>query len=253
MRPSSSPAVQRLLDASRIPAPEIVGPEALQRLPEPVRRYLSVAKVVGKRIPRTVHLKQSGTFRTTPEQQWISMEAEEWHSTSPSGFVWQATIRPKPLIRISVTDAFVDGHGFLEARAQSLIPMAKFSGAETDSGELVRYLLEISWFPQYWASPLVTWQPVDERTSAVSIEAGDIHASAQITFGDDGLPERATTQRYRIIGKRSEMTPYLGRLHDYREVEGVLVPFQFSAAWLLPKGEFEYIRGTISDLTYSYS
>ena len=253
MTRSLSTEVRQLLEFSRVSSLETVSPEAVEHLPEPVRRYLLAAKVIGKRIPRTVHLKQSGCFRTSPEQKWFPMEAEEWHSTTPPGFVWQATLRPKPLIRISVTDAFVDGHGLLEARAQSLIPLGSFRGAELDKGELTRFLLEIVWFPQSWISPFVAWQPVDQQSSMVSIDAGGVRASARIIFGADGLPLQASTERYRLIGKRFETTPYLGRFQDYREVEGMLVPFQVSAVWILPKGEFEYFRGTMSDLTYSYN
>jgi hypothetical protein len=244
--------VQRLLALAQAPSPETLCPQNIASLPDPVRRSLLAANVPGKRIPRTVHLKQSGTFRTSPEQKWFPVEAEEWHSTNPPGFVWCASLRPKPLIRISVIDAFVDGHGFLEARAQSLIPMGHFTGPETDAAELTRFLLETAWFPQYWASPFVTWQPVDEQSSTISIEIGSTRVSAQIVFGQNGLPSQVSTERYRIVGKRFVKTPYLGRLHEYAEVEGMLLPIQASVAWLLPKGEFEYFRATIRDLTYSY-
>lgn len=253
MSRSVSLEVRKLLDLSRMSPPETVCPEVAEHLPEPVRRYLLTANVIGKRVPRIVHLRQSGSFRTSPDRKWIPMEAEEWHSTTPPGFVWQATFRPRPLIRISVTDAFVGGHGMLEARAQSIVPIGKFSGPEMDLGELVRFLLEIVWFPQCWVSPFVMWQAVDQQSSVASICVGEVRVSARIVFGEDGLPVEAFTERHRMIGKRFELTSYTVRLGDYRPVEGVLVPFEVSAAWLLSKGEFEYFRGTVSDLSYSYA
>jgi hypothetical protein len=49
----------------------------LADLPEPVRRYLRYAGVVGKPFPRTVWPRQKGRMRAAPGQPWMSLDAEE--------------------------------------------------------------------------------------------------------------------------------------------------------------------------------
>jgi hypothetical protein len=38
----------------------------------------------------------------------------------------------------------------------------------------------------------------------------------------------------------------------YQEVHEVLVPSEVSVAWILSEGKFEYFRGTITDLNYTW-
>src|SRR4030042_4326425 len=61
----------------------------LERLPEPVQRYLAYSGVVGKQIPRTVRLKQVGRIRQGEKSAWMKIEAVEYYSTTPPGFIWK--------------------------------------------------------------------------------------------------------------------------------------------------------------------
>jgi hypothetical protein len=252
MNRALSRKVKLLLEqAHRSPA-DPVNAKLIENLPNPVRRYLKLAQVVGKKIPRTVHLRQTGSFKTGPDRKWTPMVGEQWFSLDPPGFIWQGTIRLSPLLWISATDSFVNGHGSLGVKGMSVIPIGKFSGPETDSGELARFLLELVWFPSSWLSKFIVWQPVDEQSAGVAIHVGNVHASAFVFFGEDGLPARTLTNRYRVVGGRFEMTTWLARCKDYQDIHGVLVPFEVSVAWVLPEGEFEYFRGTITELTYAW-
>jgi hypothetical protein len=244
--------VKQLLEQARQSSADAVDARVIEKLPNPVQRYLRVAQVVGKKPPRTVHLKQTGSFKTGPNSKWNPMEAEQWFSPDRPGFIWQGTIRPAPPLWISATDAFVNGRGSLEIKGLSVIPMGSFSGPETDSGELVSFLLELVWFPACWLSRFIVWHSVDEQSAGVAIRVGELQASAFVFFGEDGLPARTLTNRYRLVGRRFEMATLFARCGSYREVHGVLVPFEVSVAWVLPEGEFEYFRATITDLNYTW-
>ncbi|MGE5139374.1 MAG: DUF6544 family protein [Rudaea sp.] len=182
--------VLRLLESARRAIGPPISTAGFAGLPLPVARYLTLARVAGKRLPRTVHLRQSGTMRTAPDKRWMALEAEQWFSLDPPGFIWRGAIRPNPLLRVSAVDRFVDGHGSMRISAWGKIPMSTVSGPETDSGELLRFLVEAIWFPAFWLSPLISWQPVDEQSARAFIRVNGIEVSSQMLFGDDGLLPR---------------------------------------------------------------
>ena len=243
--------VARLLAGAR-PAPgDPISAAEFTRFPHPVARYLSLAGVAGKLVPRTVHVLQSGAMLTAPGKRWVPLEAEQWFSLDPPGFLWRGSIRPARLVRIVATDRFVDGHGRLDISAWGKIPMNSASGPETDSGELLRFLVETVWFPAFWLSPAVSWQALDDSSAQVSMQANGIPVSATIRFGADGLPCGTEARRYRIVGKRFELTPWRGACEDYREVSGVLVPHRIAVTWGLPRGDFEWLRVTVERIEYA--
>ena len=63
----------------------VVTEEMLADLPNPVRRYLRYAGVVGQPFPGTIRLRQKGTMRFG--QRWLPLDAEEHYSVQSPGFV----------------------------------------------------------------------------------------------------------------------------------------------------------------------
>ena len=78
------------------PAPSATVSEAdLQRLPEPVRRWLRYAQIVGTARPTTVRLRQEGDFQLEG-RGWLPYQAEQYFTTNPPGFLWKASFRMGP-------------------------------------------------------------------------------------------------------------------------------------------------------------
>src|SRR5712691_5421030 len=105
-------------------------------VPEVMQRYLSYAGVVGKEPIRTVRLKQQGFMRQQQGQKWLPLVAEQYFTTTPPAFLWHASIRPFPLVSISATDQFSDGHGNMLIKLWSFITVGNARGPEMDQGEL---------------------------------------------------------------------------------------------------------------------
>ena len=242
--------VLHLMESAQPARDTPISPADFARLPAPVSRYLAAARVAGTRAPRAVHLRQSGTMRTSPEKGWTALHAEQWFSLDPPGFVWQGDIRPNPLLRISAVDRFLDGHGSMQISAWGKLPLGTVSGPETDSGELLRFLVEAIWFPAFWLSPRIAWQHIDKRSARVSLRVREVEVSSRMIFGGDGMPSGIEAQRYRTIGKRFELTPWRGRCNDYRQANGVLIPHRITVTWGLPQGDFEWLRASIDQIEY---
>src|SRR5690349_17875240 len=66
----------------------VVTAQMLAELPAPLHRYLTVVGVLGRPPVRTVHLTQRGRMRPGPQQPWIALDAVQYYTVSPPGFVW---------------------------------------------------------------------------------------------------------------------------------------------------------------------
>jgi hypothetical protein len=238
-----------ILEAGRhVAAFEIVEAH-LANLPEPVRRYLLLAGVVGRKNIRTVHLRQKGLFRLKPEGKWLPFAAEQWFGTEAPEFLWAARIRFLPFLNIVATDRFTGGHGRLVAQLFSF-KMADAAGPEVDHGELLRYLAEIVWFPTAWISPHIDWEGVDAKTAKATLNLPGISASMLLHFDEFGRLATFSTQRYMTEGGRFLLRDWGGQCGDYQRVDGLLIPMKASVMWRLATGDFEYFRGEITEIAY---
>jgi len=139
--------VNALLGASTERASRVITEANLATLPEPVQRWLRWAQVVGKPIPTTIHLKQTGRFKLSETGGWMPFTAEETYTTDPPGFVWKTSMQMFPLVSIIGRDQYVDGHGSIQMRVLGIVPVADAAGPAMDQGALLRYLNETIWFP----------------------------------------------------------------------------------------------------------
>ena len=112
----------------------IVTEEMLQKLPDPVKKYLKYAGVVGKPIVQTVRLKQVGKIRKDAKQPWMNFDAKQYYSVNPPCFVWIAYMRIFGLPIVRVRDFYMEGRGNMLIKALSF-----FTGEKAESsGALAR-------------------------------------------------------------------------------------------------------------------
>ena len=79
----------------------------------------------------------------------------------------------------------------------------------------------------------MTWSPIDDRSARATLRLRGREVSASFFFGDDGLLARTAAERPRSDGTRA---PWMGEYSDYREVDGLRVPFVASVNWVLDGG-----------------
>jgi hypothetical protein len=240
-----------LLQHSEQPSPALITETHLRGLPEVVQRYLRYAQVPGKAAIRTVHLKQRGSFRIKAGQAWMPLAAEQYYSTQPPAFLWHGVIKQSPLLSLAAWDRFTDGHGNLMVKLLSFITLVNAHGPEADQGELLRYLSEIPWFPTAWLSDYIQWQAIDDRSARATIQQPGVTASAVLFFDDEGKLTRMNAERSMLVKGKPVLEQWETRGGDYREVQGLRIPFQAEAVWQLPAGDFSYFRGEITEIDFT--
>ena len=157
---------RRLLDRPRPSHPPLVTEEMLAGLPEPARRYLRHAGVVGRPMVDTVRVRQA--CRMQPAPNGSRSRSPPSSGTGGASGVHLGRHRSRwPASRSSAAataTSRVDGP--MTIKAGSLFPIVDAAGPEMDQASLLRYLSEMPWFPSSFLRDRVTWEAVDDSTSA---------------------------------------------------------------------------------------
>ena len=246
------------LEAARLPIePGVFDSGELELLPTPVQHYFREVLKDGQPIVAAVNVAHTGTFNISETgEQWKPFTSNQRVVTRRPGFDWNGRILMVPGLPVRVHDAYVAGEGILHAAVLGLVSMAKLRGTgEVARGELMRFLAEAVWYPTaLLPSQGVVWDAVDDRSSRATLEDGDLTLTLLFPFNEDQTIDtvRAET-RGRTMGGTVVPTPWRGRFWDYAMRDGMRVPLNGEAAWLLPEGPKPYWRGRITRLSYEFA
>jgi hypothetical protein len=224
-------------------------------LPEPVRRYLAKA-IAGRSAPiRRVRLRHGGLFRPSLTGSWLPIRGEQYFTTDPPAFVWWGRVRMAPGLWIDARDRSVDGIGSMLVEIESTVTIADSKGPELDQGALLRLLGEMVWFPTAFLDHrYVRWSAIDNQRARATLRLNDRTVSGEFVFGPDDLPASFSAERYRDIGGgKSVLTPFVGGVADFRQVDGVLVPFHVVGAWVIDGETIEYVDFDVRQLEFDWT
>jgi hypothetical protein len=243
--------VRELWSASGLASPRALDRAELERLPAPVRAYLTRA-IARPTVVRTVRLRHGGTFRTTLDGAWLPIRGEQYFATDPPGFIWWGRVRMAPGLWVDARDRSVDGTGGMLVALESLVRLADGSGDALDQGALLRLLGEMPWFPTAFLDGRhVGWDAIDERRARARLRVGGREVAGTFEFGGDGLPRAFTAERYRDTGGGTAvLTSFIGETSDFREVGGLLVPHLVIGGWIVNGERKDYVRFSIERIEF---
>ncbi|MCM3880534.1 MAG: hypothetical protein ND807_10545 [Vicinamibacterales bacterium] len=225
---------------------------ALERLPDPVRRYLTKAIGARRTFIHSARLRQDGTFRPDLKGRWYPLTGEQYFTADSPGFIWWGRVRPMPGIWMEARDRSVRGAGNMLVVAESTVTLNDARGPELDQGALLRLLGELAWVPTvYLDDRYVRWTAIDDRRAKATLAVEGREVVALFEFGDDDLPARFRAERFRDLGGgKSELTPFLGEYHDYRDVDGVIVPHEMVGSWIIDGTPMPYARFRVAAIEF---
>ena len=223
----------------------------LEPLPEPVRRYLRRAGVVGRPFPRVVHVEQTGTMQLGPEFPRVPLDFVTDYTIDPPGFVWYGTMHVGPLPLARARDVYRDGRGGMLVKAGSLVTVVDASGEEMDRGAMMRYLSEMIWFPAAFLGDNIAFDAIDERSAGVTFTDHGRSVSGRLHVDEAGELVEFTGRQWRTVGQHFELTPWSTPVTGYAEFEGLRLPAGGRACWRLPDGELDYIECAVTGLKYT--
>ncbi|MDH4065178.1 MAG: hypothetical protein OEW19_12325 [Acidobacteriota bacterium] len=181
----------RLAAGARPPSVSVYHERELDGLPDPVARYFRAVLKDGQRIITHARVTWSGEFNMgrPGADKWAAFTAVQDFVPGAPGMVWDARIRMAPGVAVRVRDGFVDGAGSMLGAVLALATVVDKHGTpEMARGSLQRCMAEAAWLPTaLLPSQGVTWSPIDETRALATLRAGEVTASVEFRFGEDGL------------------------------------------------------------------
>ena len=226
----------------------------VEQLPTMVKRYFYHVLENGAPLINRIEIKQRGGFRAKPDmERWSIMSAQQYFSTRPRAFVWDAEISMVPGISINVLDSFIDGKGGMSVKVLSLLPLIDSDdNSELNQGALQRYLAEAVWFPTaLLPSQGVTWTAVSDSVARATISESGVSASLDFEFNDRGeVISVYTPARFREVNGSYIATPWKGYFTQYSDMGGYRIPLHGSVEWHLDGKVYSYWKATLVEVNY---
>lgn len=222
---------------------------AAPALPDAVRDLALRLGVTPEEPPPQIHLTQTGRMkRDLAADGWMTFTATQSIATTSCEFDWRA--RAGPFGLISGRDALVGGEGRFDIMALGIIPIAR--AAHTPAlvrGELMRYLAEIAWAPHaILHNHALGWRVIDAATLAVSAGVGETRCEVTLILDSDGrIAGSYAPDRPRNATRPLMPTPWRGQFSDYRQHNGVWLPFAGEVAWEIEGKAMPYWQCRIAE------
>lgn len=216
----------------------------LENLPAPVQRYFKHVMKEGQPYISYVRLTHNGKFKTGPAKDWVNIEGEQYFTVEKPGFIWKGVTT-----MFTAKDMFFSDKGKLVVSLFSLVKIAGGQGEKYDHGELLRWLGESVWFPtNLLPNENLQWTAVDDQTAQLRFKQNHFSLSYLVSFNDTGEITALQTERY--MGEESLET-WIGKVSDYKEINGITIPTTIEAIYRLNKGDYSYAKFNIKNIEYN--
>lgn len=212
----------------------------INRLPEPVQRYMRWTGVVGKPWIRTACVRQEGRFRLGADRPWMPMKAEQVYTIDPPGMEWRARFKMFGLPLFSANDSYRDGQGHMFGKAAGVFTLFDDRSEKLTMGTLTRYLSEMIWFPIAYLGDNVTWTAVDDRSADVTLTDHGRTASGRMFFDELGRPTTFEAMRYKEDKGTYTLLPWHTPIFEWGERGGLNIPVRGEVYWVMPQGKLTY-------------
>jgi hypothetical protein len=235
--------VRQLFAESERQSARIFSDVQLTNLPKPVQRYFRHVLREGQPYINHVRLTHGGQFKTGLEKKWIRIRGEQYFSTVKPGFIWKGTTT-----LFTARDMYIGGKGRLVVWIASLFKVADGQGVHYDEGELQRWLAESVWFPtNLLPSERIAWRPIDAHTAKLIFTLETMAILFTVSINEVGEIVQMETERFMNPDKKKT---WLCTMSDYKERNGMTIPFHCEAIWRLEKGDYPYARFDVKTIEY---
>jgi uncharacterized protein DUF6920 len=255
---SGTRALRDRLEATRLTfEPTVFDSVELANTPAPIQRYFRAVLKNGQPIVAAARVEHTGTFNMgEAADRWKPFTSTQRVVTRRPGFDWDARVAMIPGVPVLVHDAYVAGEGTLHAAVLGLLSVATLHGrGEVAQGELMRFFAEAAWYPTaLLPSQGVRWDAVDDHSAHATLQDGDITLTLLFRFNEEGLIDTVFAEsRAQIVGGKVTHAPWQCRVWNYAIRDGMRVPLDGEAAWMMAEGAKPYWRGHINTLSYEFA
>lgn len=216
----------------------------LNDLPEPVQLYFKLVLKDGQPYISSVRLEHKGLFKTDLKKGFIKITGEQYFSVVQPQFIWKGTT-----MMFTAIDSYIANKGSLKVFLLDIFKIVDSKGSTLDEGELQRWMAESVWFPtNLLPSEKVKWTSIDTDSAKVSFSYKEISFHFLVAFNTIGEITSMQTQRYMTDKKRET---WLCKMSNYKETNGIRIPFSAEVIWRLPAGDYSYAKFEVQKIKYN--
>jgi len=110
-------------------------------------------------------------------------------------------------------------------------------------------LLPTALLPRYG----IAWTALDDQTARATVTDSGTTVSCDVSFGERNQIERIRALRYRDVGGKSVLAPWVGHFGDYRRIDGMMIPVFADVEWVIAGEKVPYWRGRVVEARYEFA
>ncbi len=221
-------------------------------LPIPVTNYFSFSILNRAALPKTAKISQKAFYRTEQNAEFKELNAVQYYSLSPPGFIWDAEFSNSGLLSMRSIDSYFNGEGNIQIKLLGGITVTDQTGEHIDRSMLSRWLSESVLFPTaLLPRDSLKWSQIDSTTSAVQFTDNGITVSAEVKFNKDGSIASLKSED-RVFYTRSGYRDAVNITHysDYKVFENFRVPTKLKIEWIYDDQKIEFAKIEIINIQY---
>lgn len=234
---------------------KLIKNEDLEKLPNPVEKWLKSTGIVGQKRIRAVSFSQTGKMRLDPNQDnWMEPVAKQYVRVDKPGYLWHVDLPMLPLINTRGRDLFYEGEGSMEIRIGSLIPVVNVKNNDKiNESSLHRFLLELPWYPTAALEEYMTWEEIDKQSARGILSYNGISVEAIFYFNEDSSLVKIESLRYKENDEDAERIPCIGDIKGHTVVDGLKIPNRIDITWIIDGEPFTWYRLENFDIYFLYN
>ena len=232
---------------------QIVTPDDIQHLPEPVQKYLIYSGAVGREKIQNVHIRFNGTFSTSPGRKYQKFESEQYNFFAKPKRIFLMKMRMFGIL-LQGFHLYKDAEAVMKIKIAGLFPVVDAQGEKMNQGETVTVFNDMCLMaPAALIDADVEWQTIDSLTVKATYKNGAITITAILDFNETGeLINFVSNDRFMSAdGKTYKNFPWSTPARDYKDFGGRKVPGYGEAIWLMPEGKYCYGKFNLQTVEYN--
>ncbi len=240
----------------RVPLAERFDPSMVSDLPDPARRFFSFVFQPGARLSTVIELTMTGelSLGTKEDPKYQPMRAEQVLA-APHGLIWRIE-SGSGLMRFGGSDGMLKDRSWTRFWLLRMVPIVR-AGGDSDHlrSSFGRVIAEAAFWTPAFLLPRegVAWSEVDKDTARVTVTHGALVQTIEIRVHADGRPEWVAMQRWSNANpdKVYRLQPFGGEVSDFRDVEGVRIPFRVDGGNFFGTDDyFPFYRARLGDARF---
>ena len=224
----------------------------IKHLPTIIQKWLTSSGILENDRAVSVRLFQEGEMKTSPDGKWMAFTANQYFNCAHPSFVWKTRVKPLPLTFMNGRDKLINGEGQMLIKLFSIITVVNERRNEKiNAASTQRYLAEMCWFPSAAINDYMTWEVIGPTTTKAILTIDGKSVSGIFKFSNEGKPLSFETERYYGSGEDAILEKWLIEMVDYKEFNGIKIPYKCKVTWKLNAGDFNWLNLEITALEYN--